>query len=113
MTTATETRPSLTADMMDAWMASYKTAAWTQDQLEQLTGSWLTQARTMRNDGQKVLEVIVSQAKANADEATRATEGMMQRAMAGVPGWDALTRADLRRQVEDLNARVDQLAASK
>lgn len=111
MTTATETRPNLAADMMDAWMASYKSATWTQDQLETLTGSWVNQARTMRNDGQKVLEIIVSQAKHNADDAQRVTESVMQRAMAGVPGWDMLTRNDLRRQVEDLNARVDALGA--
>lgn len=108
--TATETRTNLAADMLDTWMASYKTATWTQDQLETLAGSWMNQARTMRNDGQKVLEIIVSQTKSNADDAQRATEGAMQRAMAGVPGWDLLTRADLRRQVEDLNARVDALS---
>lgn len=111
MTTATaENRQTLTADLMDAWLASYRTGAWTQDQLEQLATSWMTQARTMRNDGQKVFEVLVTQAKQNADEMTRATEGAMNRAMARVPGWDAATMADLRRQVADLGVRVDAAA---
>ena len=108
MTTATaENRHSMTAELMDAWLASYKTAAWTQDQLEQLAGSWMNQARSMRNDGQKVFEVLVTQAKQNADEMTRTAEGAMNQAMARVPGWDAVTMNDLRRQVADLNARVE------
>lgn len=114
MTTATvENRHSVTAELMDAWLASYKTATWTQDQLEQLAGSWMNQARSMRNDGQKVFEVLVTQAKQNADEMTRTAEGAMQNAMARVPGWDAVTMNDLRRQVADLNARVEANGANR
>lgn len=106
-TAETRTSSSMTAELMDAWLASYKTAAWTQDQLEQLAGSWMNQARSMRNDGQKVFEVLVTQAKQNADEMTRTAEGAMSQAMARVPGWDAVTMNDLRRQVADLSARVE------
>jgi polyhydroxyalkanoate synthesis regulator phasin len=114
MTTATEaTRHSLASDMMDVWLQSYKTAFWGQEQLEALATGWMSQARTMRHDGQKVLEVMVSQAQQNADEATRVTESMVHKMMAAVPAWDAFTSADLRRQVADLSARVETLSASK
>lgn len=108
---APETHTSIASEMMDAWFASYKTAIWSQEQLEHLTQGWMSQARTMRNDGEKVMEALFTQAKTNADEMTRATETVMHQAMARVPGWDNLTAADLRRQVADLNARVDALAA--
>ncbi|MEB3198560.1 MAG: DUF3294 domain-containing protein [Candidatus Sericytochromatia bacterium] len=113
MTTATETRPSLAAEMLDAWLASYKSAVWSQEQLEQLTAGWISQTRTMRQDGQKVMEILVSQAKGQADEMTRLSEASLQRVMAQVPAWDALTAADLRRQVAELNQRVEALSADK
>ena len=114
MTTATtEPRHTMTAELMDAWLASYKTAAWTQDQLETLAGSWMNQARSMRNDGQKVFEVLVTQAKQNADEMTRTAEGAMHQAMAQVPGWDAVTMNGLRRQVADLNARAEATGSNR
>ncbi|MEB3223454.1 MAG: DUF3294 domain-containing protein [Candidatus Sericytochromatia bacterium] len=112
MTPTTEApRPSFATDMMDVWLQSYKTAFWGQEQLETLTASWMGQARTMRHDGQKVLEVMVSQAQQHADETSRTAEATVRQMMAAVPAWDALTSADLRRQVAELSAKVDTLSA--
>lgn len=113
MTTTTENRPSMMSDMMDAWMSAYKSAVWSQEQLEQLSSGWMSQARTMRHDGQKVMEVLFSQAKHNADEMARIAEASMHRSMAAVPGWDMATSADLRRQVAELSQRVEELSAAK
>ena len=111
MTTTTE-RPAASpaSQLWDVWLSSAKTMTWTQDQMEVLTGSWMEQAKTMRHDGQKVLEVLVSQAKTNCDEAQRASEAAVKNAMQHVPGWDMLTLGDLRRQVEDLSARMDAMS---
>jgi polyhydroxyalkanoate synthesis regulator phasin len=106
----TEQRPVASpAELWNVWLSSAKTMNWTADQMEVLTNSWMEQTKTMRHDGQKVLEVMVTQAKTNTDEATRMAESMVKGAMSAVPGWDVLTMGDLRRQVEDLSARVDAL----
>lgn len=96
-----------TTAMLDTWMNGCKAMNWNQDQLEKLTTTWLDQAHTMRHDGEKVLEVMVGQAKANADEMQKAAKAMLE----SVPGWDVLTQADLRRQVSELNARLDAIAS--
>ena len=110
MNTTTE-RPLTPAasDLLTVWLSSAKSMSWSADQMEVLTHSWMEQTKTMRHDGQKVLEVMVTQAKSNADEAQRMAESMVKGAMQAVPGWDILTQSDLRRQVEDLSARVDVL----
>jgi polyhydroxyalkanoate synthesis regulator phasin len=112
-TTAERPTHTLTGDMLDAWMTSYKTMTWTQDQMETLAVSWLEQAKTMRNDGHKVLEVLVSQAKNNAEDMQKLAASSMKHVMEQVPGWDALTVSDMRRQMADLNARMDALEANK
>lgn len=109
-TTATKT-PAIASELMDAWLASVKSVVWSQDQVLNLTGSWVEQSRTMRNDGEKVLEVIVTQAKSNVEEMNRLATESAKSALDYVPGWDILTQADLRRQVADLKTRVDELAA--
>jgi polyhydroxyalkanoate synthesis regulator phasin len=112
MTTATHNdHPATSAagELWNVWLSSAKSMTWSADQLEVLTNSWMEQTKTMRHDGQKVLEVMVTQAKTNADEATRAAESMVRGAMQAVPAWDVLTMGDLRRQVEDLAARVETL----
>ena len=96
-----------TANVFDAWMAGYKALNWNQDQIEKLSSTWLGQAHTMRHDGEKVLEVIVSQAKQNTDEMQKVAKSMLE----AVPGWDVLTQADLRRQVNDMGMRLDALKA--
>lgn len=106
---ATKT-PSITSEMMDAWLASVKSVAWSQDQMLTLSHSWMEQSRTMRNDGEKVLEVIVSQTKQNVEEMNRLANESVKSALEHVPGWDLLTQQDLRRQVADLKTRVDELA---
>ncbi|MDB5099282.1 MAG: hypothetical protein JWM80_3703 [Cyanobacteria bacterium RYN_339] len=98
--------------VMDSWMAGYKTMTWNQDQMETLGASWLEQARSMRNDGQKVLEVMVAQAKNSTDELARTNQALVKNALESVPAWDVLTQADLRRQVADLGARLDAQAKS-
>jgi polyhydroxyalkanoate synthesis regulator phasin len=108
--TTTE-RHAPASELWNIWLTSAKTMTWTQDQMEVLTTSWMEQAKTMRHDGQKVLEVLVTQAKSNADEAHRMTESALKSAMTAVPGWDLLTMGDMRRQIEDLNARVEILEA--
>lgn len=104
MTTAT---PNPMSAVLDTWMAGYKTMTWNQDQLETLGASWLEQARSMRNDGQKVLEVMVAQAKSSSEELARTNQALVKSALESVPAWDVLTQADLRRQVADLGARLD------
>lgn len=99
----TTTTMNPTTTMLDAWMSGYKALNWNQDQLEKLTTTWLGQAHTMRHDGEKVLEVMVGQAKTQADELQKAAKSMLE----AVPGWDVLTQADLRRQVADLAAKMD------
>lgn len=102
---------SITAEMMDAWLASVKSVAWSQDQMMTLSHSWLEQSRTMRNDGEKVLEVIVTQAKTNVEEMNRLATESVKSALEHVPGWDVMTQQDLRRQVAELKTRVDELSA--
>ena len=94
--------------VMDSWLASAKALNWNQDQLEKLTSTWLGQVHTMRHDGEKVLEVMVGQARTQTDELQQAAKSML----GSVPGWDVLTQADLRKQVNELSARVDALATS-
>jgi polyhydroxyalkanoate synthesis regulator phasin len=115
MTTAhaTTERHTAASELWNIWLSSAKTFNWSQDQVEVLTASWTEQAKTMRHDGQKVLEVLVTQAKTNSEEAQRMTESMMKGALQAVPGWDMLTMGDLRRQVEDLTARVEVLEQQK
>ena len=108
--TATAEKPPVTTEMFEAWMASWKAMNWTQDQMEKLAGSWMEQAHTMRHDGEKVLEVLVSQAKTNTEEMQQLAEHGVKSALQFVPGWDVLTQADLRRQVADLQKRVDELS---
>ena len=112
MNTTERTTPATAAgELWSIWLNSAKSMNWSQDQVEVLTSSWAEQAKTMRHDGQKVLEVIVTQAKSNTEEAQRMTESLMKGALQAVPGWDMLTMGDLRRQVEDLTARVEVLEA--
>lgn len=110
MTTETPNLPNLTGEMLDAFLANAKALNWSQDQLSTLASTWMKQAHTMRHDGEKVLEVLVSQAKSHTEEMTRLAEQTMASATQSVPGWDLLTFGDLRRQVADLSARVDALA---
>ena len=109
MNTTTDRPASAASELWNVWLSSAKTMNWSADQMEILTSSWIEQTKTMRHDGQKVLEVMVTQAKSNCDEAQRMTESMVKGAMQAVPGWDYLTMGDLRRQVEDLAARVEHL----
>ena len=96
----------IAGEMIDAWMSSYKTLNWSQDQMQTLASSWMDQTRTMRHDGEKVLEVLVSQAKTNVEEMARLSEATLQ----SVPAWDMITGSELRKQVEALEKRVDELA---
>lgn len=107
MNTTTTERPAAASELWNIWLTSAKTMNWSQDQMEVLTSSWMEQTKTMRHDGQKVLEVLVTQAKTNTDEAARMAETMVKSTLNAVPGWDMLTLGDLRRQVEDLSARVE------
>jgi polyhydroxyalkanoate synthesis regulator phasin len=111
-----------TVNVLDAWMSGYKALNWNQDQVEKLSTTWIDQAHTMRHDGEKVLEVMVNQAKHNVEEMQQvaktmleAVPGEMQQVaktmLEAVPGWDVLTQADLRRQVAELNARLDAVKA--
>lgn len=109
MTTESPTLPNVTGEILDAFMSSAKALNWSQDQLSTLAETWMKQAHTMRHDGEKVLEVLVSQAKVHADEMARLAEQGLASATQAVPGWDWLTLADLRRQVEALSSRVDSL----
>lgn len=108
---ATPNASKLAGEMMDAWMASYKSVNWGQDQVQTLAGSWMEQTRTMRHDAEKVFEVLMAQAKTNVEEMTRLSEAGLQNALHYVPNWDAMTQGDLRRQVEELNKRVGELSA--
>ena len=96
-----------TVNVLEAWMSGYKALNWNQDQIEKLSTTWIDQAHTMRHDGEKVIEVMVNQAKHNAEEMQQVAKTMLE----AVPGWDVLTQADLRRQVADLNARLDAVKA--
>ncbi len=109
MTTETPSLPNLTVEFLDACLSNAKALNWSQDQLEALTSTWMKQAHTMRHDGEKVLEVLISQAKTHSEEMVRLAEQGMASATQHVPGWDLLTLGDLRRQVADLSARVDAL----
>ena len=96
-----------TALMFDTWMSGAKALNWNQDQVEKLTTTWLGQVHTMRHDGEKVLEVMVGQAKNHTEQLQTAAKQMLE----SVPGWDVLTQQDLRKQVDELNKRVDALSA--
>ena len=110
MTTETPTLPAFTGELLDACLASAKALNWSHDQLEALASTWMEQAHTMRHDGEKVFEALISQAKTQAEEmATLAEEGMAS-ATQLVPGWDLLTGGDLRRQIAELSARLDALS---
>lgn len=106
MTTAEKNAP-LASEMLDVWMSTTKTLNWSQDQMQTLTHSWMEQTKTMRHDGEKVLEVMVSQAKSNVEEMSR----NMQSALNAVPAWDALTMGDMRRQMNELAKRMDELSS--
>ena len=106
-----ETPTANAAELFDTWLSVGKSFNWTQDQMQTLVSTWLEQGRTMHHDGEKVLEVMTSQAKANAEEWQRAAQERMQSHLTVVPGWDLLTQADLRRQVAELSVRVDALEA--
>ncbi len=110
MTTETPTLPNVTGEILEAFLSNAKALNWSQDQLETLAATWMKQAHTMRHDGEKVFEVLVSQAKTHSEEMTRLAEQTMASATQNVPGWDLLTFGDLRRQVADLSARVDALS---
>lgn len=108
--TETPTIPQFANEIFDACLSSAKAMNWSQDQFETLASTWMKQAHTMRHDGEKVLEVLVSQAKSHSEEMMRLADQSFKSATQHVPGWDLLTQSDLRRQVEDLAARVDALA---
>jgi BMFP domain-containing protein YqiC len=109
MSNATATIPNPATVVLDAWMSGYKALNWNQDQLEKLGTTWMSQAHTMRHDGEKVLEVMVGQAKSSADELQANAKSML----GSVPGWDVLTQADLRRQVAELSAKLDAKTEAK
>jgi hypothetical protein len=100
-----------TANYFDAWMSGYKALAWNQDQLETLGANWLSQARTMRHDGEKVLEVLVTQTRERTEEMQKSAQALTKSALEHVPAWDLFTQADLRKQVGELSARLDALSA--
>lgn len=98
-------------EFWDACTTATKAMTWGQDQLDTLTETWVKQARTMRHDGQKVAEVICGHAKTTAEEMRQLTEQGVKSTLSQVPGWDALTMQDIRRQISDLHTKVDNLAA--
>lgn len=108
MTTAQQ---PMTAEIFEAWRASMKAMTWSQDQLEQLATSWMEQGRTMRHDGEKVLEVLLTQAKTNCEDMQQLAEQSVKSSLKAVPGWDLLTQSDLRRQLDALNQKLDALSA--
>ncbi len=110
MTTAAPILSTLTGEMLDAALSNAKALNWSQDQLETLAATWMKQAHTMRHDGEKVFEVLVSQAKVHSEEMARLAEQTMASTTQHVPGWDLMTVGALRRQVEDLAARVDSIS---
>jgi hemerythrin len=110
MTTETPTLPNVTGEILEAFLSNAKALNWSQDQLETLAATWMKQAHTMRHDGEKVFEVLVSQAKVHSEEMARLAEQTVANATQHVPGWDLMTVGTLRRQVEDLAARVDSLS---
>ncbi|HBN09282.1 MAG TPA: hypothetical protein DD435_11770 [Cyanobacteria bacterium UBA8530] len=101
----TQAAQAIPREILDAWVSSFKSLDWTFEQMEGLTTNWMKQTKAMRQDGQKVLEALAEQAKSNGDFA-----GFMDQGLKGVPGWDVPTLVDLRRQIDDLSARVDVLS---
>ncbi|HEY9724606.1 MAG TPA: DUF3294 domain-containing protein [Oscillatoriaceae cyanobacterium] len=108
MTTTTQ---PMTGEFFEAWRSSMKAMTWSQDQLEKLASTWMEQGRTMRHDGEKVLEVLISQAKTNCEEMQQKAEHGFKSSLQAVPGWDLLTQNDLRRQMDELNKKLDGLGA--
>ncbi|GEM_PF-5717550 len=110
MTTETAIRPNLAGELLDATLSGAKALNWSQDQLEALASTWMKQAHTMRHDGEKVFEVLVSQAKTQTEEMMQFADQGFKSATQHVPAWDMFTMGDLRRQVEELSTRLDTLS---
>lgn len=111
MTPNTPSFSTMTAEFMDACLTGAKTMSDTQDSLEALASTWVSQAQTMRHDGEKLVVSMLSQVKEQATEMARRTEEHVASATQLVPAWDMGTMGDLKRQVAELSARLDALAA--